>query len=213
MRKHPLLSTVLALSAFGAVGQAQAYILGNSNFNAGNVLTIDGSTALSNIDSGWYATGTGHDPSNQNYLAGTCCSNGNHNSFFVFDISTLSGPVSTASFTLFTYDASETLDYALYDFTGSIDELVAGSGGAAAYNDLANGVYYGGGAIGPSDNQSFKTFTLTGNAVNSLNSAITAGQTHFVIGGTTTPVPEPVSLALLAAGLGIVGFVAKRRQA
>jgi len=212
MFKHKLLSTVLALSAFGAVGQAQAYILGNSNFNAGNVLTIDGSTGLSNIDSGWYATGSGHDPANQNYLAGTCCSNGNHNSFFVFDISTLSSPVSTASFTLFTYDASETLDYALYDFTGSVDELVAGSGGATAYNDLASGVYFGGGAIGESDNQSFKTFTLTGGAVSSLNAAIAAGQTRFVIGGSTTPVPEPISLALLAAGLGIMGFVAKRRQ-
>jgi hypothetical protein len=35
----------------------------------------------------------------------------------------------------------------------------------------------------------------------------------FVVGVNIAPVPEPQTYALLLAGLGVVGFVARRRQA
>jgi hypothetical protein len=35
----------------------------------------------------------------------------------------------------------------------------------------------------------------------------------FVVGLNTAPIPEPQTYALLLAGLGVVGFVARRRQA
>jgi hypothetical protein len=51
-----------------------------------------------------------------------------------------------------------------------------------------------------------KTFYLYG-----LNSGSTK---EFYVGGVTvTPVPEPGTLGLMAAGLGVVGMVSRRRKA
>lgn len=44
-----------------------------------------------------------------------------------------------------------------------------------------------------------------------FDQAVTAGQTYISAEFTTTPVPEPQTTALLLAGLGVLGFVARRR--
>ena len=36
--------------------------------------------------------------------------------------------------------------------------------------------------------------------------------TASVVPGSVTPVPEPASFALMLAGLGVIGFVARRRR-
>lgn len=214
-RATPSFVVISMASLAGAMASsAQAYILGDSYLLPENVLTIDGAIKVANIDSGWVRNDFYHDPGNTNYAAGFCegCAlprDNNHNNFFVFDISALTAPASTLSFTVFTFSALETWDYHLHDYTGSIAALVSGTGGEAAYKDLADGALYGEGRIGPANNRTFMTFTLSPSAVSDLNHAIASHQTQFAIGGTATALPEPQAIAQMLAGL--LGVAAWRR--
>lgn len=212
-----LLRGLSCLAMAMAAIPAHGYILGDSDFTPGNVLTVDGGTQLANIDSGWYRSDFFHDPGNTNYAAGNCahCAlppGNNHNNFFVFDISALSAPVSTLGFKLFTYTALETLHYSLHDYTGSVDTLRQGTGGAAAYNDLATGALYGEATIGPADNNTFITFQLSQAAVAALNDAVRAHQPYFVIGGTAPAVPEPDAPLMALSGLAIAALAISSRR-
>jgi hypothetical protein len=207
LKKHLLVAATL-MFGLGAATQSQAYSFAYSSFNAGNVLTLDGSTVLSNTDSGWYDGYFVTDPSNMNYFVGE-----GFNNWFVFDISQLSVPVTTASFTVYAYQSSESTLYSMFDYAGSIAGLVGGIGGAAVHDDLASGTLYGSGVVGAANSNSFVSFMLTTGAVTDLNTAIRKGQAQFVIGGTTAPVPEPETYALMLAGLGVVACAARRRKA
>ncbi len=96
---------------------AHAYVYGFSDFNGANVLTTSGGTA-SPVFSGWYDqtnTDTGfHSSTNQNYIVGqnesTPFDGSVFHDFWVFDISRLTGPVSSASFTVFSYTVATSYD-------------------------------------------------------------------------------------------------------
>lgn len=213
------LAACLALASLGAVTSANAFVLGASDFNTSNVLTVNGSINLSNTDSGWYRDDFVHNASNKNYIAGVCANcvaaGTSTNDYFVFDISALTAPVTSASFTVYTYIADETLTFTLHDYTGDINSLKSDNTGATAaaiYNDLADGAVYGQGVIGPANNNSLMTFTLTGAAITDLNTAIRNGQTQFAFGGTTSAVPEPQSLVLTLLGLAAIGVVRQKRR-
>jgi hypothetical protein len=55
----------------------------------------------------------------------------------------------------------------------------------------------------------------SGNNVLGLSSSAslaTGGpETYFVLGATVSPVPEPESYAMMLAGLGLMGFIARRK--
>lgn len=204
---RPLLMAMLSPLALAA-GPVHGYMMGDSYLRPDNVLTLDGGTQIANIDSGWLRNDFFHDPDNTNYAAGNCghCAlprDNNHNNFFVFDVSGLRAPVSTLSFTVFTFSALETWHYYLHDYKGSVTALRNGTGGEASYKDLADGAVYGDAIISPADNHTFKTFVLSPQAVADLNEAVRTGKTQFVLGGTAIAVPEPGLAALLAAGLAV----------
>lgn len=186
-------------------------------------------------DYGWYDNSGSHTPTNINTLSGKCCGGKLLRDFFAFDLSGVSGTVTSATlkfYTLYMGSNSTTETWELYDVTGDKSALVGGTGGVAAYNDLGTGKMYA--------STTFTKATQQGsNQSIALNSLALADLTanaggKFAVGGlmptfgnpdedwvlwggaaaqlvlTTQTVPEPVSLALF--GLGLLGLAAARRK-
>ena len=141
------------------------------------------------FDNGWYYAGGSHTTTNTNILVRY-----DFNNFFAFDLSAYSGTVSTATLKIYggngyfgSTDATE--GYGIFDFAGSIDDLLSGAGGVAAYTDLGSGAVYGAvtmaspGYISPMPELSL---LLTADAISDINAAIAGADGRFVIGGTGT---------------------------
>jgi len=142
-----------------------------------------------------------------------CVARGNFRDFFVFSTANFTGPVTSASLSLYSYSISGpiTLRFgaaqasALYD-TASPD--------TALYNALGSGTLYGSFNLDASDSSSTLTFTLNAAGIADLNSAI-ADHRDFAIAGslaTSSPTPEPASWALMLGGFGLVGGAMRRRK-
>lgn len=208
-----LAASTLLIGASAHAMEGDAYIFGSSDTSSSNALVLNGSQTLSVTNSGWYRSDAWHIPSNQNYIAGFCnnCGGYYYNNFFVFDIAGVTAPVTSASLTLYNFDVTAPLQYTLVDYTGNIDTLLNSESDASIYADLGTGATYGGGQV--STGYVNQTFSLNGAFLTNLNAAIAAGQTRFVVGGTTTPVPEAGTLAYLALGLSFGAIMARRRAA
>ena len=216
---------IAAVASFGA-NAADQYVFGYSNFNSGNHVTVNESTNLSLLDSGWYFQNGTHNPSNQNYIVGNCTScalSGEYRNWFVFDLSGVSGtaPVLSASFSLYSNNVTLTSgNYYLNDVNTPINDLVSGTGGVNAFNDLGTGSSYGYRFYqSATDSNQFYTISLNSTAILGLNEAIAAGAGKWAIGGAFAagniplpPVPEPETYAMLLAGIGLMGAVARRRK-
>jgi hypothetical protein len=127
--------------------------------------------------------------------------------------------------------------YELFDVTTDKTALRNGTGGANAYNDLANGALYGSFIVTAADNGQFVNITLNSAALSAINAA--AGSSFYVgarqftfdsgLGGqgsfgftdsdlsdtqlvltTAAPVPEPGYLALFGIGLAVVGYARRK---
>jgi hypothetical protein len=206
-------AAAIALCGFAANANAGSdYVFGFSDFTSTNALTLDGSTVLNNVYSGWYESTGFHDVGNTNYIVGDY--GPGYHDFFVFDISALTGPVTSLSLTLFSYSVTSPQTVHFYDVSIPLDTLINGAGGVAAYADLGSGVGYG--AHGFSASSVNETFSLNSQAVSALNAAIAGHQRQFAIGGAVgeavVAVPEPETYALLAGGLGLVAWIARRRK-
>jgi hypothetical protein len=161
----------------------------------------------------------------QNYIVGknesTPFDGSVFHDFWVFNISDLRGPVSTASFTVFTYTVNTSFDgttsdtLSLYDVSTAIADLEAtNSNRGDIWTDLASGNLYGTQVYTDAGSNTTKTITLDSALIADLNTAIAAHATDFAIGGTLTPVgavPEPNTLALMATVLTGFGFLRRRR--
>ncbi len=196
-----------------------------------------GTTTTNTFERGWYVdTGT-HDPTNDSYFAGTDFGSSLHD-FFAFNIvSPVPGQTYSAA-TLNLYNPGSTAAisdvFELWDYTGGIASLIAGSGGIAAYNDLGTGISFGTTMFSTADDATTLSIVLNSEAVSAINAA-SGGQ--FVIGGsvlsganflfgnsktnnpadgrtsltlTTSAVPEPSSLVMLMCG--VTGFSVLRRR-
>ncbi len=90
---------------------------------------------------------------------------------------------------------------------------IMGSDSALPY--LFNGTQLGvlGGFTSNGNNANTRVFTITGNEGTMINSITFRSEgIAFEIASNLAPIPEPETYALMLAGLGAVGFMARRRR-
>jgi len=220
--------SVIGISISGSA-LANLSVFNFSGFNGSNGLNIttnNGDFFVPISDSGWWGDSFFqhsffHYSGNKNYFAGSCstCDTPEHNNYFTFDLTSISGTITSASLNLFTYRvAGSSVVYELFDVTSPLSEVRASGTNAAVYNDLMTGVSYGSFVYNTSDNNQFRSILLNTDGILALNSAIGG---EFGIGGTITggiptdipPIPEPETYAMWLAGLGLLGgFMGYRRK-
>ncbi|TDP85816.1 putative secreted protein with PEP-CTERM sorting signal [Aquabacterium commune] len=125
----------------------------------------------------------------------------------------LDGTVNTASY----MNVASAVDYKLsFDYTAISDVTISaysGLNGTGTF--LGSYTLAGNGSTLEADVWTNTTFNFNGQAQSFALTGLSefAAPGAFVAIDNITAVPEPTSLALLAAALGVVGFAARRRQA
>jgi len=164
-------------------------------FAAALALTVSGAAhaALVSIDTSlnplqpgtdnqgwWSATVTNSNLTNDNYITGT---NDTYRSFFSFDLSGLSGIVTSASFEVRRYDQTAPLTLGLFDVSTPAATLVTTRGSApnpTIFADLGSGDSYGMFEVATGASADVLSFILNGNALAGINAMLGAG--YFSIG-------------------------------
>lgn len=219
MELNKLVASIILIGAtLSSPAYADRFVFGSSshdgsNDNPGNGLNITttvGNFFVATSSSGWWDSEGAHDQTNPNYIAGECCGT-NHNNFFTFDLSSVTGSVLSASLTLNSYGVTGPgpLDYSLFDITSPLSDVRATGNDLNIYNDLMSGPIYGSFSYSHADQSEIRSIALNGTGINALNSALGG---EFGIGGSVAPIPEPEAYAMLLAGLGLIGWVARRRK-
>jgi hypothetical protein len=176
-----------------------------------SLLAITGSTAaqaatitVAAVDSGWYDSTGFHLSTRTNYLAGEVGgSTPQFRNFFVFDLSGVSGVVTTATLRLDTasfssFDPSE--DYSLFDVTTPSTTLRAGgSGMVATYADLGSGVSYGTRTYTNVDDNLVRDIKFNAAGIAAVQAGLGG---DFAIGGTVTTLRVPVDDEHVFGGSG-----------
>lgn len=125
----------------------------------------------------------------------------------------LDGTVNTASY----MNVASAVDYKLsFDYTAISDvSISAYSGLNGTGTFLGSYTLAGNGSTAEADVWTNTTFNFNGQAKSFVLTGLSelAAPGSFVAIDNITAVPEPTSLALLGAALGVVGFAARRRQA
>ncbi len=218
------LSVAAAVVAVPSSAFALEFLFGFSGGSAAQLdvqLVNGGALTLTAVNQGWWSDLAGNDNTNTNYIVGDLDGT-HHNNYFTFDF-TLPDADSIVSASLKVVREIGLSDlgldnhtYNLFDVSTSAADLAnkVNSPDATIFGDLGSGVAYGSYVVSvaglPSD---VLSFSLNGAALAALSGA----NGSFSIGGTLTPggvvadVPEPGTLALLAA-FGVPATLVIRRR-
>jgi hypothetical protein len=154
---------------------------------------------VNSADSGWYDSGGFHAAANDNYIVGfqgtiqyPSGSPVTYNDYFVFDLSGVTGPVTSAVLSLALHacpncgfqSADPTETYSLFDVATSIGSLESTHTDATdIFGDLASGMILGSRTISNADNGTTVDILLNSDAVALINASL-GGSIAF--GGTVT---------------------------
>ena len=216
------------MTASNASANAGAYLFGYTYppFDTGvhELILNGGATVLTATNTGWYDFTGSHLASNPDYIVGdcsigTCGGVGGYNDFFVFDLSGVKGPITSAQLSMFNpsiypgYSGKPSSTYTNFDVSTAIGTLIADASGATGiYNDLGTGTAFGSTSVSAADNGTQVIVNLNAAALASL----TAGEGgQWAIGGTlgtfTPPgVPEPATWGMMLMGFLGLGAVLRR---
>ena len=234
IKNNKLVSTVACILGLAVLPSVASAGLSDHTFawtgaSAGSAqLVLNGSTTYTATNRGWVdELGTNNfGGATGNYIAGTCGSSDScfgsdtfANNYFAFDVHRAIG---TTSAVLNLYQPavgengganggflsqSAALLYTLFDVSGN----PLTDSGLGIFNDLASGNSYCSISVDSSSNGSIVSITLYAAAVAAIDAAYNSTGTFF-IGGTVSPVPEPATYGMLLAGLGLLGFMARRKN-
>jgi hypothetical protein len=173
-------------------------------------LPCSGATVtLTAIDSGFYASDGSHTTTNENYLTGQLTNE--RRSFFVFDLSGVSGTIQSATLRLFNPEVSaflhgyvspsptETLN--IYDVTTAAGSITDGTAGVAGFADLGSGSVYGTRSVSAADNGTAVEIALNSAAIAGMQSATGL----FLLGGALSSISGPADQYVF--GFSMAGFV------
>lgn len=191
---------------------ATFFVFGNSPTGA-QTLTVNGTTAWSAKQTGWFDSTGHHGAAATNYFTGSLSDwtgTLEYRSFFSFQPL---GPVTSGSITLgnalgggYVNDTGGALELTLYDVSSSIVGLLGYNGATTIFDDLGGGTVFG--RIRIDAAASSYTIDLNQAGVDAINAAYYSAS-YFTLGGrlTTVPsgVPEPAIWALLIGGFGLAG--------
>lgn len=234
LKKIAAISAAAAMAAVASAGvanaNANAYVFAYTYapYDTGytQTLILNGTTDIQASFTGWYDYTGLHQSGNPDYIAGNCslgaCGGAAaYNDFFVFDLSGVSGPITSAQLSIGNpgapypgYSGAASATYSNYDVTTPIATLEAGNTGATGiYNDLGSGVLYAATGVSTADNGTQVLINLDADALTALNAA-EGGQ--WAVGGTlgtfSAGVPEPTTWAMFILGIFGVGAMLRSRK-
>lgn len=139
---------------------------------------VGATVTLVATDSGFYSQAGLHTPANQNYLTGLF--GDERRSFFVFDLSSVSGTVNSARLRLYNPQVNQLLGYVspdptetlnIYDVAASAAAVTGGTAGVGGFADLGSGTLFGSRSVSAADNGTVVEIILNASAVAALDSS------------------------------------------
>lgn len=217
-------AAVLAMGALALAGPAAAL----------TTVSID------SFDAGWYRSDGYHSTANTNIITGSI-SGRTYNNFFAFDLSGISGNVVSATLEIVAgngrfLNSAGNANYYVHQVTTSAATIVGGTGGVAAFNDLADGTLFGQTRVSTPGRSLGTMPSVTVTLSNALADLNAAKGSQIVFGGSTdanpylwgyssgagaarvtltldplVTVPLPAPLFLLLAALGGTALASRRK--
>jgi hypothetical protein len=176
---------------------------------------VQADTTLYATGASWFSNEGEHIQFSDNYAVGGGQDGYTRNNYFLFDLSGLSGLITSATLRVYNPNASvspgfpygytssdPTETYAMFDVSTPVADLVAGYGvgsltGQAIFSDLGSGQNFGMYTASLVDNGKFVEISLNASGLNALNAA----HGMFAVGGTITTLDMLVNKeSLFASG-------------